>query len=108
MAVAEAPPTQSGTIDGSPLPASPEGGIAPGRWGHFEVAELLGEGGMGVVYRATDCRLGREVALKFIRGAAPSLVQRFQREARAQARVEHEGVCRVFEVGDLAGRPYIA
>jgi serine/threonine-protein kinase len=108
VTVPESPPTQPGTIDGSPRPASPEGGIAPGRWGHFEVGELLGEGGMGVVYRATDCRLGREVALKFIRGAAPSLAQRFQREARAQARVEHEGVCRVFEVGDLGGRPYIA
>jgi serine/threonine-protein kinase len=96
------------TLDASSAPLPVEGAIVPGRWGPFEVREILGEGGMGVVYRATDCRLGREVALKFIRGAAPSLVQRFQREARAQARVEHEGVCRVFEVGDLAGRPYIA
>jgi serine/threonine-protein kinase len=104
---AELPPAHAVTL-ASPVTGPAEGGITPGRWGHYEVGELLGEGGMGVVYRATDSRLGRAVAIKFIRSAAPSLVQRFQREARAQARIDHEGVCRVFEVGELGGRSYIS
>lgn len=63
---------------------------------------------MGEVYRALDPRLGREVALKFIRGGDPRLTMRLIREARAQARVEHHNVCKVFEVGEVAGKVYIA
>ncbi len=77
-------------------------------WGRYEVAECLGEGGMGVVYRAFDRTLDRSVALKFIRQSSPDLVQRFFREARAQARVQHPNVCNVYEAGELDGEPYIA
>lgn len=79
-----------------------------GRWGQYDLLEVLGQGGMGVVLRAVDRRLGRQVALKLLSGGGPGAVERFQREARAQARVDHEGVCRVYEVGELQGRPYIA
>lgn len=69
---------------------------------------LLGRGGMGEVYKALDPALGRFVALKFLRGDDPDMTARFLREARAQARVEHERVCKVHEAGEEGGRPYIA
>ncbi|MGH9889471.1 MAG: serine/threonine-protein kinase, partial [bacterium] len=87
-------------------PAPPPGGVA--RWDRYELLDLLGRGGMGAVYRARDRRLGRIVAIKLILGADPSLTMRLVREARAQARIEHPNVCRVFEVGEIDGRAYIA
>ena len=63
---------------------------------------------MGEVYLASDPQLGRRVALKFLHCNDPELVERFLREARAQARVEHPSVCQVYEVGEVEGRPYIA
>lgn len=75
---------------------------------HYETAVLLGEGGSGEVYRAFDPRLGRYVALKFLRAGDPRSIERFLREAQAQARVEHELVCKVYEIGEDDGRPYIA
>src|SRR5262249_26690951 len=59
-------------------------------------------------YRARDARLGREVALKFIRGGDPRLTVRLLREARAQAKIEHENICKVFDVGAVQGKAYIA
>src|SRR5262245_4316957 len=78
------------------------------RWDRYEVLELLGKGGMGVVHRARDRRLDRIVAIKFLHSADPDATMRFQREARAQARIEHPHVCRVYEVGEIEGRAYIA
>ncbi|MFV2073480.1 MAG: protein kinase, partial [Thermoanaerobaculales bacterium] len=69
---------------------------------------FVGEGAMGRVYRAVDQQLGRTVALKFMRSDDPEQVTRFQREARSQARIEHENVCRVYEVGEVEGNAYIA
>src|SRR5689334_11742946 len=63
---------------------------------------------MGAVWKAKDRRLGRVVALKFIRGVEPDVAMRFVQEARAQARIGHPGVCKVYEVGEIAGRAYIA
>ncbi|HLL82975.1 MAG TPA: protein kinase [Longimicrobium sp.] len=77
-------------------------------WERYELLELLGRGGMGEVYEARDRRLGRLVALKFIRGADPDRVMRFLQEARAQARIDHPNVCKVFEVGEVSGKAYIA
>lgn len=78
------------------------------RWTRYEITDVLGQGGMGVVYRARDRRLGRTVALKFIRLADPKMVQRFLNEARAQARITHDNICKVYEVDEVAGQPYIA
>ena len=63
---------------------------------------------MGRVYLAYDPVLRRNVALKFVRGDDPELVHRFVSEAQAQARVEHERVCKVYEVGEVQGQPFIA
>ena len=77
-------------------------------WDRYELLELLGRGGMGVVWKARDRRLGRIVAVKLIRGADPNLAMRFVQEARAQARIDHPGICKVFEVGEVDGKSYIA
>ncbi|MBI2839895.1 MAG: protein kinase [Acidobacteria bacterium] len=76
--------------------------------GQYQILELLGEGGMGQVYRAHDTVLNRSVALKLLASADPRLVARFLLEARAQARVEHEHICKVYGTGELEGTPYIA
>ncbi|HEY2744383.1 MAG TPA: serine/threonine-protein kinase, partial [Polyangia bacterium] len=78
------------------------------QWDRYELLDLLGRGGMGVVYKARDRRLDRTVAIKFILGADPNLTMRLLREARAQARIDHPNVCRVYEVGEVEGRAYIA
>src|SRR5262245_8929602 len=80
----------------------------PSAWDRYEILELLGRGGMGTVHKARDRRLDRPVAIKFIRGAGPNLTLRLIREARAQARIDHPNVCRVYEVGEIEGRTYIA
>ncbi|ADO68113.1 serine/threonine-protein kinase [Stigmatella aurantiaca] len=77
-------------------------------WERYQGVRFLGQGGMGQVFLAYDPRLRRNVALKFVRGDDTELVQRLLSEARAQARVDHERVCQVFEVGEVEGRPFIA
>ncbi len=77
-------------------------------WGRFRILRFLGVGGMGIVFEAFDPALERRVALKLVKAPTPDLQARFQREARAQARIDHENVCRVYEVGKIEGRTYIA
>ncbi len=81
--------------------------IPPSLAERYEGFQLAGEGAMGTVYRAVDRQLGRTVALKLLKGDAPSLAVRFIAEARAQARIQHEHVCRVYEAGQADGEPYI-
>jgi len=76
-------------------------------WDRYEFLGFLGQGGMGMVFLARDRRLGREVAIKFVRLEDERHLQRFLVEARAQARVDHEHVCKVFEVGEVEGRVFI-
>ncbi len=76
----------------------------------FRLTRLVGEGSMGTVFLAVDERLGRRLALKFIRGAMLSErgLQRFQDEARTTARFNHPHIVTVYAAGVFAGRPYLA
>ena len=77
---------------------------------HYRVADKLGEGGMGVVYRAEDLLLRREVALKFLRkelDAEEDARSRFLREARAASSLNHPNICTIHDVGEHEGHPYL-
>ena len=73
----------------------------------FEVLGLLGCGGMGVVYRARDLRLGREVALKLLLDVSPEMQAMFRREARTLAALEHDHVVRLYDFGVAEEKPYL-
>src|SRR6476620_4416750 len=73
------------------------------RLGPYEIIEALGAGGMGVVYRARDPRLGREVAIKVLPAhlsASSEARERLQREARAIAQLQHPNICAIYDVGE--------
>jgi len=105
------------TLDGLPSdtkPRSPASGATfaklPAEFGRYRVLSLLGQGGMGAVYLAEDTQLSRKIALKL-----PSFdvsdakrLERFVREAKASARLQHPNICPVFDAGLIAGRPFIS
>lgn len=74
----------------------------------FQIVEQIGQGGMGTVYKAMDLELRRQVALKFLDLDDPRWARRFLLEARFQARIEHDHICKVYEVGEFEGKQYIA
>src|SRR5579862_9851957 len=85
------------------MPALPE------RIGPYTITGKLGEGGMGIVYSATDTRLNRPVALKMIldSGNDDDSRKRFLREAQVAARVTHPNICRIYDIGEADGRPFL-
>jgi tetratricopeptide (TPR) repeat protein len=91
----------------SPEPPPPRRRVPPTLAARYSDIEFAGEGAVGTVYRAVDPRLRRVIALKLLKIAEPSLWRRFISEARAQARIQHEHVCRVYEAGQADGEPYI-
>ena len=77
---------------------------------HYRILDKIGEGGMGVVYRAEDTRLGRRVAVKFLSARLsqdPSALDRFQREARAASALNHPHICALYDVGRHGDQPFL-
>jgi eukaryotic-like serine/threonine-protein kinase len=96
------------TMNDPPPPTSADPPFPVASWDRYTNIRFLGQGGMGKVYLAVDNRLRREVAIKFVRGDDAEHVRRLIAEARTQARVNHERICKVYEVDEVEGKVYIA
>ena len=97
--------------DINPLTKPPQDQKAGKSYGHYTVGEKLGQGGMGVVYKAQDTKLQRQVALKFLPEhllLKEEIQQRFLNEARAAAALDHPNICTIYEINNGYDTPFIA
>src|SRR5271170_2500178 len=105
VVIPAAPPASTSTPD--------EGRFVPGTLvaGRYRIISLLGRGGMGEVYRATDLTLSQPVALKFLPESGQDhlrALERFHSEVRVARQVSHPNVCRVYDIGEADGMPFIS
>jgi predicted Ser/Thr protein kinase len=116
MPGASTPVSRAGESRAASIPArvsSSDGRFAPGVLvaARYQIIGLLGKGGMGEVYRANDLTLDQPVALKFLPEAmarAAGMLARFHNEVRIARQVSHPNVCRVYDLGEVDGQPYLS
>src|SRR5438477_6400228 len=112
------PPRPGDALSSKGLPASAPQPSASGttpehlpeQFGRYRILKKLGQGGMGAVYLAHDTQLDRQVALKvpqFTAADGPDALERFYREAKAAATIEHPNICPVHDVGEIGGVHYL-